>query len=187
MVSIDNRMKIVICGKMCSGKTTLAQTIQRMDSRYTIHSIGQKVKDLATDVFQMKGKDRDLLIAIGTQMREIDPDVWVKHIISQTQGETHCIVDDMRYQNEYDILRQHGFIVIQLHISRDIQEQRIKKLYTGNSQEHLKNRGHLSERNLFEWYSGSEPVLTIDNAEDQDKVMQRIHSFLQKQENKEYS
>ena len=180
-------MKIVICGKMCSGKTTLAQTIQRMDSRYTIHSIGQKVKDLATDVFQMKGKDRDLLIAIGAQMRAIDPEVWVKYIISQTQGHTHCIVDDMRYQNEYDLLSHHGFVVIQLHISRDLQEQRIKKLYTTNYQDHLKNRDHLSERNLFAWAPGKEPVITIDNAEDQDQVLQRIHSFLQKQENKGYS
>jgi adenylate kinase family enzyme len=180
-------MKIVICGKMCSGKTTLAQTIQRMDSRYTIYSIGQKVKDIATDVFHMKGKDRDLLIAIGAQMRAIDPDVWVKYILSQTQGHSHCLVDDMRYQNEYDLLRQHGFVVIQLEISRDLQEQRIKKLYTTNPQEHLKNRDHLSETNIFDWAPDNEPVLTINNAEDQDKVMQRLHSFLQKQENPGYS
>ena len=55
-------MKIAICGKMCSGKSTLANTLKIMDSRYTIYSIGQAVKDIGKDLFGMKEKDRNLLI-----------------------------------------------------------------------------------------------------------------------------
>ena len=71
-------MKIAICGKMCSGKSTLANTLKIMDNRYTIYSIGQAVKDIGADLFGMKEKDRNLLIQIGAKMREIDPDVWTK-------------------------------------------------------------------------------------------------------------
>ena len=178
-------MKIAICGKMCSGKSTLANTIKIMDDRYTIYSIGQGVKDIGTNLFGMKEKDRNLLIQIGTKMREIDPDVWTKYIVEKTKYETHCIIDDMRYQNEYDILRKHGFVFIQLHVSNHIQEQRIKKLYTKDFQKHLDNRDHLSEQNEFVWHPGNAPVITIDNTEDRQKVLHKIHSFLQKNENKQ--
>ena len=47
-------MKIAICGKMCSGKTTLANMIKRMDERYTIYSFGLKIKGIAADVFEME-------------------------------------------------------------------------------------------------------------------------------------
>ena len=48
-------MKIAICGKMCSGKTTLANTIMRMDPRYKRYSFGQKIKDLATKMVHLSG------------------------------------------------------------------------------------------------------------------------------------
>ena len=92
---------------------------------------------------------------------------------------------DMRYQNEYDILRKHGFVFIQLHVSNHIQEQRIKKLYTKDFQRHLDHRDHLSEKNEFVWHTGNAPVVTIDNTEDRQKVLHRVHSFLQKNENQQ--
>ena len=179
-------MKIAICGKMCSGKSTLANTLKIMDNRYTIYSIGQAVKDIGADLFGMKEKDRNLLIQIGAKMREIDPDVWTKHIVEKTKKETHCIIDDMRYQNEYDILKDHGFVFIQLHVSRHIQEQRIKKIYTKNYQGHLDNVDHLSEKNEFTWHPDKLPVMEINSEEDIQIVHQRIHSFLQKNENNQW-
>lgn len=180
-------MKLAICGKMCSGKSTLANTIKVMDPRYEIVSIGQAVKDIGTTYFGMEGKDRDLLIQIGTKMREIDPEVWTNYIVRKTKHMTHCIIDDMRYQNEYDILKEHGFTFVQLHVSRHIQEQRLKKLYPRDYQRHLHNRDHPSEANEYVWNEGKEPVLTIDNSETAQHVMQRVHSFLQKNENQQIS
>ena len=49
-------MKIAIVGKMCSGKSTLANTIKIIDKQYTIYSIGGKVKEIACDLFNMKTK-----------------------------------------------------------------------------------------------------------------------------------
>ena len=77
-------MKIAITGKMCSGKTTTANLIRQMDSRYEIFSFGKKVKDVAVDLFNMKEKDRTLLTSIGTKMREIDSEVWINYILMKS-------------------------------------------------------------------------------------------------------
>ena len=37
-------MKIAITGKMCYGKTTLANIIKEIDDEYIIHSFGKKSK-----------------------------------------------------------------------------------------------------------------------------------------------
>ena len=51
-------MKIAIYGQMCSGKTTVANIIKELHPEYEIFSFGQKIKDIAKDLFDMKGKDR---------------------------------------------------------------------------------------------------------------------------------
>ena len=125
-------MKIAITGKMCSGKSTLAQIIKETNKNYVIYSFGAKVKEVAKDLFNMTEKDRSLLTSIGTKMREIDSDVWMNYVINQTKDKTHCIIDDLRYQNEYEALSQNGYKVIQLKVDPDIQEHRIKMVYPNN-------------------------------------------------------
>ena len=51
-------MKIAICGKMCYGKTTLANYIMRTFPGYRKYSFAEKVKELCVDLFDMKKKDR---------------------------------------------------------------------------------------------------------------------------------
>ena len=87
-------MKIAIYGPMCSGKTTVANIIKEYDQKYSIYSFGQKIKDLASELFQMKGKDRSLLIQIADKMRDIDEDVWAKYVIKQTKDDDYCLIDD---------------------------------------------------------------------------------------------
>ena len=184
-------MKIAICGKMCSGKTTLANMIKRMDERYTIYSFASKIKDIAADVFEMKDgtKDRTLLTSIGTKMREIDPDVWINYVLKQTRGETHCLIDDLRYQNEYEALVHEGWHIIQLNVSPHIQKQRLMKHYAQNYQDHLDNDSHASEQNKFTWVPGKDPqgpskdpVMVIDGNDGYEEVQQRVYSFIQKNE-----
>ena len=111
-------------GKCVLEKSTLAQIIKETDERFVIYSFGQKVKEVAKDLFNMKEKDRSLLTSIGTKMREIDYDVWVNYVINQTKNKTHCIVDDLRYQNEYEALHNNNFKIIQLVVDPDIQEKK---------------------------------------------------------------
>ena len=179
-------MKIAITGKMCSGKTTLANMIMQIDSRYEKFSFGDKVKDIAYDLFHMNPqiKDRTLLTGIGTKMREIDSDVWINYILNQTKHKKYCIIDDLRYQNEYESLAKDGWIIIQLNISDKLQEERIKKLYS-NFEDHLQNRNHSSEKNNFQWINDT-PDLIIQSDQESKKIYQHIYTFLQKNENKSF-
>ena len=47
-------MKIAITGKMCSGKSTIANMIQQLDNEYDTYSYGQKIKDIAVELFKIK-------------------------------------------------------------------------------------------------------------------------------------
>ncbi len=140
-------MKIAIVGKMCSGKTTLANMIMEKYPNYKKYSFGQKVKDVAVDLFDMKGKDRSLLVKIGGYMRDINPDVWVDYLMKQIMNVDDCIIDDIRYQNEVDACIKNGFTFIKLSIPKDIQIERIKRVYPDNYEDHIENINHNSETN----------------------------------------
>ncbi len=159
-------MKIAITGKMCSGKSTLSRIIQDLDPRYEIFSYGKKVKEVASDLFEMdpQVKDRSLLINVATKMREIDSEVWSKYVIKQTLNKEHCLIDDLRFQNELDELVKNNWIIIQLNISDDEQNKRIKKLYPDTYDDHIKNKSHLSEKNELN-YPKNYPHLTINTHE----------------------
>ena len=154
-------MKIAIIGKMCSGKSTLASIIKNSNSDYKIYSFGQKVKDVALDLFDMQQKDRSLLIKIGGYMRNIDKDEWVNYVMKQIGDSENCIIDDVRYQNEVDACIKHGFEFIQLHIPLNIQIERIKVLYPNNYQDHIKNIDDNSENNKLIL---NDILLTIDTS-----------------------
>ena len=165
-------MKIAIIGKMCSGKTTISQIIQNYDNTYKRVGFGDKVKYYATELFNMEGKDRSLLINFANKMRDIDPDVWVREAMKQIDGENY-IIDDVRYQNELDHLMKNNWIIIKLNISEKLQKERIIQTYPENYQDHLKNRDHISEKSEFIFSSGY-PHLTI-NVEDYDVSSLREH------------
>ena len=164
-------MKIAVTGKMCSGKTTLCNYLCELEPRFEIFSFGKKVKSVASDLFQMNPevKDRTLLTSIGQKMREIDPDVWVNYVISECKDTEYCLVDDLRYQNEYETLVKNGFKIIQLNISDELQEERIKIVYPDNYEDHLKNRNHSSEKNTFQWLSVSNGVSVSNRVIDGDE------------------
>ena len=141
-------MKIAIYGPMCSGKTTVANILQETDKRYSIYSFGQKIKDIAKELFQMEGKDRSLLINIADKMREIDEDVWAKYIIRQTDKNDYCIIVDLRFQNELKYLTD--WKIICLTTPKEARIQRLKKLYPDNFKDHIKNMDHISENDTLE-------------------------------------
>jgi hypothetical protein len=173
-------MKIAICGKMCSGKTTLANTIMRMDSRYKRYSFGQKIKDLATELFDMKDKDRTLLTTFATSMRDIKSDVWIQYLLRQIKDNDFCIIDDVRYQDEIDQLIKDKWTIIQLQISDSLQEHRLKRLYPHSYQDHLKNKTHISELNAIQYPDGY-PHYTFDmDTMKNEKLNHEIFLLLQK-------
>ena len=173
-------MKIAVTGKMCSGKTTLCNYLCEIEPRFQIFSFGKKVKDVASDLFQMnpKIKDRTLLTSIGQKMREINKDVWVNYVVQQCKDVEYCLVDDLRYQNEYEALVKNGFKIIQLNISDELQEYRIRNIYPNNYLDHLNNRNHPSEKNTFQWLNNDHPHLSIDSSEDREIIKKIVREFI---------
>lgn len=171
-------MKIAICGKMCSGKTTIANYIMRTFPGYKKYSFGQKVKDLCVELFNMKEKDRSLLIKFANSMREIDSNVWINQVLKVTKGEDNCIIDDVRYQNEVDALIKDGWSFIQINIPYELQTNRIIKLYPNNYQDHLKNRNHLSEQNSFEFSKNIHVLVLNINNTNEKEIIHNINLFI---------
>ncbi|HIB77655.1 MAG TPA: hypothetical protein EYO58_08605, partial [Flavobacteriales bacterium] len=150
----EEPIRVAFCGKICSGKTTLAQHLQHFCRTRNIEvrriAFGDYVKSIATEYFQMKEKDRTLLVQLGTSMRAIDEDVWVncvKNTIKQSNHQ-HWIVDDLRYENEYNMLKELGFKIIRLDISREEQIERIRGVYPTTYEEHLNANEHSSEQQI---------------------------------------
>ena len=165
-------MKIAIYGPMCSGKSTIASIIKENNSDYEIFSFGQKIKDLAKELFNMKHKDRSLLITIADKMRDIDPDVWAKFIIKQTESKQYCIIDDLRFQNELNYLND--WKIIALTTPKEVRIDRIKQLYPNDYQDHIKNMNHLSETDTLNL---PENTIYIDTSIPFDELKNKILSL----------
>jgi adenylate kinase family enzyme len=141
-------MRIAILGKMCSGKTTTSNFIidyLKNNENIIIKkvSFATKVYDIAYDLFDMKIKNRELLQSIGTKMREIDEDIWIKYVLKNNKN--NIIIDDLRYPNELEALKRENFIIIKLELDKDTQLKRLKKCYPDTYQNHINNMNHESE------------------------------------------
>jgi len=174
-------MKIAICGKMCSGKTTLANYIMRTFSGYQKYSFAKKVKELCVDLFDMRVKDRGLLIKFANSMREIDSEVWINQVLRETRGQENCIIDDVRYQNEVNALIQDGWQFIQLHIPHELQKKRIMKVYPDNYHDHLDASNHISESNIFTFPKGYPQLSLMMEEDNEHKIIHDVNLLLMKQ------
>ena len=73
-------------------------------------------------------KDREMFITFGEKMREIDENVWVRSVLKDIQNNPnikHWVVDDVRRENEYNILKENGFIFIRLNVDEHIRQLRL--------------------------------------------------------------
>lgn len=62
-----------------------------------------------------KGKDRRFLQYIGTEWaRQIDSNVWINLLIDKLNKNNHVFVSDLRFRNEMDALKEHGFTCINI-------------------------------------------------------------------------
>ena len=175
-------MKIAISGPMGSGKSTIANMIKKSNSEYEIYSFGGKIKDIDYELFNMDKsvKDRSLLINIADRMRDIDQDVWAKYVINQTKDKQYCIIDDLRFQNELDILHKDGdWIYIILHIDRNKRINRIKELYPDNYEDHIKNMSHSSEQGNLKLYNHSR-ILHLSSDDSLEDIKFNVEYFINK-------
>lgn len=139
---------------MASGKSHLAKILVE-DEGYTKLAFATALKEYAEDLFQVTGKDgpaREVYQAFGANMREIDENVWLYPVARQlewlfTNPDTKVVIDDVRYQNEYNFLEESGFLMVKVEVPKDIRQERIQRLYPSTT---LEQQQHISELNLWD-------------------------------------
>jgi len=160
---------IAFSGKMCSGKTTLASYLTGKYGYIKVSFAGGVYK-VAREVFDMQGKDRELLQKVGMTMRSIRSDVWI-HMLKKKILEIkmtgfgsgiytadsnepidwipfkpiNFTCDDCRFVNEVQALQSWGWLVIRLDCPEQQRMDRIQKLYPDTPLEALH---HISETEL---------------------------------------
>ncbi|ACV62731.1 hypothetical protein Dtox_1885 [Desulfofarcimen acetoxidans DSM 771] len=114
-------MKIALTGRMRSGKDLVGDYLV---TRYcfTRYALGDGVRLVCRLLYPeavAEGKPRQLYQAVGQGLRSIDPNVWIKYVsrnIAQ-DGLEDIVITDVRQQNEVDMLRRAGFIIVRVNAS----------------------------------------------------------------------
>ena len=120
---------ILVSGKAGTGKSTVAQVMSEVlvsnGILTNIVPVAYPVKECAREEFGWNGvkddKGRALLQNIGQMGRDYNPDIWISKIgvlISDMVWRTGCvIIDDWRYPNEYEYLKNQGFYVYSVRVN----------------------------------------------------------------------
>jgi dephospho-CoA kinase len=120
-------VKIALCGKLRSGKDTAANHLY-IRHGFDRVAFGDALKRNAHAVFPWISdgtKPRALYQQYGQLMREIDPDVWIKHAEMAVKGKIDfrvsmgaeaigIVITDLRQPNEYEWARANGFTIIRV-------------------------------------------------------------------------
>ena len=137
-------MKIALTGKMRSGKDTVAEIMGKY-ARFNEIKFSKGITEIIENYLPevaSKGKDRYAYQVIGQSLREIDPLIWVKYSIGKAIGD-NVIITDLRQQNEYEYLKEHGFIIIKVESNLGDRINRMKELDEDNS---IDRMNHETER-----------------------------------------
>jgi dephospho-CoA kinase len=119
--------KIALCGRLRSGKDTVANHLYIRHSFNRV-AFGDALKKNAHATFPWVSefsKPRALYQQYGQLMREIDPQVWIKHAEQAVKGaidfrvntgaeKVGVVITDLRQQNEVDWCRANGFTLIRV-------------------------------------------------------------------------
>ena len=111
-------------------------------------SFADPVKEIATQEFGMQEKDRRMLQIIGGTGRALNPNVWIDKLIEKIKKSKSYVIDDARYVNEIDALREKGFIIVYLQVDDAIRIQRLRSKYGKFANEHIDNMKDPSENQI---------------------------------------
>lgn len=146
-------MKIVLIGKMRSGKDTVADyAVEKYG--FTRFAFGDGIRKVCRILFpeQMKNgnKPRSLLQNVGQSMRKIDNDVWVKYCFNEIEESSQTvilnpIITDLRQPNEYQKCRKENYTIIK--VSCD-EETRLKRILEKNDSFKMEDLNHETELHI---------------------------------------
>lgn len=166
-------MKIAIAGNVCSGKTTLVNQLISYYPHYIKKSFADKIKEIAKELFNMKQKDRKLLQQIGTNLKLIDEEVWINYALNSSYN--YIIIDDLRFENEAKKLKENGWIIIKLNISKELQVERIKKTYPNTWLHHIGYLNHESEQEFDNLDKYTDLKIEVDDCKN---IFEKVKEYI---------
>lgn len=141
------RMRLAFAGPMASGKSTLSKLIGRTYGCH-VKSFASPVKDIAVNMFGMTTKDRRLLQTIGMTGRAIHQDTWAKKLVESLRPNDNICVDDVRFTNECEFLKENGFLIIYLSVEQSERVSRLRSKYGEDAQQHIDAMFDISEQSV---------------------------------------
>ena len=156
-------MKIAITGKMGSGKSWVANILVEKYGFYKT-SFAKKVKILVSELFNVHNKDRGILIRFASSMRDIDHEIWIRHMFKdiEDQENKNVVIDDLRLRNEYITLKKKGWFFIKIDIDEKDRVQRIKDTYGNDTESHLKYKHSITENDVCLYPDSSFDIVIRD-------------------------
>lgn len=164
-------MKILINGRAGAGKDEVADYLVA-EYGFKKLSFASKIYDIARDIFGMRDKDRQLLQQIGQKLREIDPDVWVKHTFKEAAKYEKVVISDCRQENEYKMGIKRGFYPVRVKADISTRKQRLIDRDGVNPRLELLENKCETGADQFKYYE-------IDNNDDLKSLYSKIDKLIQ--------
>lgn len=132
-------MKIALISPAGGGKDLVADYLVKQYG-FTRYAFADNVKKVAKQwfphLYSIDKKPRAMLQKIGTDFREIDEDIWIKSMFKDINmeaderfrlslAEENIVVTDCRMPNEYQALKDKGFIFIKIEVDEFIRLERL--------------------------------------------------------------
>lgn len=121
--------KIALLGRSGAGKDTFADFLVK-ERNFTKLFFAEPLYLIANEVFGMEKKNRELLQDIGMAFRGVDEEFLVKNLkrrVEEAEKESveNIIITDVRQENEFNALKEMGFIFIYIDADLDKRMERI--------------------------------------------------------------
>jgi dephospho-CoA kinase len=163
---------IAFVGKAGAGKTTGAEFLV-VAAGYSRVSFAAPLKRVARIIWGPDAeRDRGLLQWLGKVIRGRDPLAWANAARSEieerrrtqlTGATTPVVIDDLRFPNEWEMLRELGFVIVRIEADK---EQRIRRLRGNGKLQDEAQLNDVSETALDDF----EADYTITNNEHGDEL-----------------
>lgn len=153
--------RVGVSGKMRSGKDTVAGLLEAHG--FLRLGFADRMKELATELFGMPPteKNRALLVALGRKMISLDERVWVNYVLKRMPADRRIVIPDLRFEWEVQALREAGFYLIRMEVTKEVQLTRLER------------KGQLDHAELMDDISET----ALDNRDDWDFVIDGSVSY----------
>lgn len=164
---------IALIGKMGSGKTTIARLLES-EFGYTPLHFATPIKEVAQLIWA--DVNRDHLQKLGVAVRDIDENAWANVLLRKVDNsDSRIVVDDCRFPNEYQSLKERGFRIVRIIADRNERVRRLTQIGRLQDESQLE---HSTETGLDD----ADVDYTITNDGTEDDLRKLVAEFMYRED-----